>query len=254
MKRGADDGEPRRQPARLGPGGGGGHLGAVRGGPGDAPSSGRAHRGGDAAPGAGGGDLAGVLRPRHLSVALRRRGGGCGLRPHPGRHEPHLLRGDLPHPAGGGGHRRVRRPLAVTIFGSASPDRPVVGLAGRRRGGSAHHRRRPPPQPGGRGHGSCWPAGVGAATSSSARRRGGGSRSFRVGPGHGGLGFGGPPIGLATAGRAMLHPSAIGIGATVALLSSVLPYSLELFALAASRSGPSGSCSRSTRRWRPWWA
>jgi inner membrane transporter RhtA len=39
------------------------------------------------------------------------------------------------------------------------------------------------------------------------------------------------PIGLATAGRAMLHPSAIGIGAAVALLSSVVPYSLELFAL-----------------------
>jgi inner membrane transporter RhtA len=39
------------------------------------------------------------------------------------------------------------------------------------------------------------------------------------------------PIGLATAGRAILHPSAIAIGAAVALLSSVVPYSLELFAL-----------------------
>ena len=39
------------------------------------------------------------------------------------------------------------------------------------------------------------------------------------------------PVGLATAGRSMVRPGAIGIGAAVALLSSVLPYSLELVAL-----------------------
>jgi inner membrane transporter RhtA len=39
------------------------------------------------------------------------------------------------------------------------------------------------------------------------------------------------PVGLLTAGRSVLLPRAIGIGAAVALLSSVLPYSLELVAL-----------------------
>jgi inner membrane transporter RhtA len=39
------------------------------------------------------------------------------------------------------------------------------------------------------------------------------------------------PIGLATAAGRMLHPEALGLGAAVALLSSALPYSLELTAL-----------------------
>ena len=39
------------------------------------------------------------------------------------------------------------------------------------------------------------------------------------------------PLGVASAGRALLDPVTLGLGALVALMSSVLPYSLELLAL-----------------------
>ncbi len=39
------------------------------------------------------------------------------------------------------------------------------------------------------------------------------------------------PLGIAGAGPALLDPAVLGLGAAVALLSSVLPYTLELFAL-----------------------
>ena len=39
------------------------------------------------------------------------------------------------------------------------------------------------------------------------------------------------PLGVAGAGRSLLDPAALGLGCAVAVLSSVLPYSLELFAL-----------------------
>ncbi|MCH6162487.1 EamA family transporter [Streptomyces marispadix] len=39
------------------------------------------------------------------------------------------------------------------------------------------------------------------------------------------------PLGLASAGRALLDPVTLGLGAAVAVLSSGVPYSLELFAL-----------------------
>ncbi|MFE6692079.1 DMT family transporter [Streptomyces sp. NPDC057743] len=39
------------------------------------------------------------------------------------------------------------------------------------------------------------------------------------------------PLGVASAGAALLNPVAVGLGAAVALMSSVLPYTLELLAL-----------------------
>jgi inner membrane transporter RhtA len=39
------------------------------------------------------------------------------------------------------------------------------------------------------------------------------------------------PIGMATAGAALLTPTALGLGAAVAVLSAALPYSLELLSL-----------------------
>jgi inner membrane transporter RhtA len=39
------------------------------------------------------------------------------------------------------------------------------------------------------------------------------------------------PLGVAGAGPALLNPTVLGLGAAVAVLSSVLPYTLELFAL-----------------------
>jgi inner membrane transporter RhtA len=39
------------------------------------------------------------------------------------------------------------------------------------------------------------------------------------------------PLGIAGAGPALLDPAILGLGAAVAVLSSVLPYTLELFAL-----------------------
>lgn len=39
------------------------------------------------------------------------------------------------------------------------------------------------------------------------------------------------PLGIVTAGTAMLDPAILGVGALVALMSSVVPYTLELFAL-----------------------
>jgi inner membrane transporter RhtA len=39
------------------------------------------------------------------------------------------------------------------------------------------------------------------------------------------------PLGIADAGSRLLVPSTLGLGAAVALLSSVLPYTLELLAL-----------------------
>ncbi|MFJ9415660.1 EamA family transporter [Streptomyces sp. NPDC101227] len=39
------------------------------------------------------------------------------------------------------------------------------------------------------------------------------------------------PLGIATAGAALLNPVTLGLGAAVALMSSVLPYTLELLAL-----------------------
>ncbi|MFF9477904.1 DMT family transporter [Streptomyces sp. NPDC014733] len=39
------------------------------------------------------------------------------------------------------------------------------------------------------------------------------------------------PLGIASAGRALLDPVTLGLGAAVALMSSVLPYTLELLAL-----------------------
>jgi inner membrane transporter RhtA len=39
------------------------------------------------------------------------------------------------------------------------------------------------------------------------------------------------PLGVATAGTALFDPVTLGLGATVAGLSSVLPYTLELLAL-----------------------
>jgi inner membrane transporter RhtA len=39
------------------------------------------------------------------------------------------------------------------------------------------------------------------------------------------------PVGVAGSGDAMLHPAVLGLGAVVAALSSLLPYSLELLAL-----------------------
>jgi inner membrane transporter RhtA len=44
------------------------------------------------------------------------------------------------------------------------------------------------------------------------------------------------PIGVVEAGGALLEPTTLGIGALVALMSSVAPYTLELFAL--RRIGP----------------
>lgn len=48
------------------------------------------------------------------------------------------------------------------------------------------------------------------------------------------------PFGLASAGTRLLHPDVLGRGAAVALLSSAVPYSLELFALRRMRTSVFG--------------
>jgi inner membrane transporter RhtA len=48
------------------------------------------------------------------------------------------------------------------------------------------------------------------------------------------------PFGIVSAGAALVRPSVLGRGAVVALLSSALPYSLELFALRRLRASVFG--------------
>lgn len=48
------------------------------------------------------------------------------------------------------------------------------------------------------------------------------------------------PFGVATAGTALLHPVVLGVGALVALMSSIVPYTLELVALRRLTPGTFG--------------
>ncbi|PLW73355.1 EamA family transporter, partial [Streptomyces sp. DJ] len=48
------------------------------------------------------------------------------------------------------------------------------------------------------------------------------------------------PLGVADAGAALVEPRVLALGAAVALLSSVLPYTLELFSLRILSTGTFG--------------
>ena len=157
--------------------------------------------------------------------------GSSSVRPHPRRDEPGLLRVARPDPARGGGDVRVRRSAWRGGVGLASPARPRLGRARRGRDRAAVRFRLVRSRRGRRGLRPPRRRLLGGLHPPQ-RARGPGVPG-RERPGAGDAGGRGAARARGRGRRWHGHAGARGAGhrAAVALLSSAIPYSLEMEAL-----------------------